>query len=196
MDEAASSLKACAQCGRSVTPVDRVDTADRSFCRTCYDQLQSELHEVARQSSRDIPYPAAFTGAVLGGILGALVWWGFTVITSVALGLIAIAIGFLVGHGAVRFSGGKKSREMQIMCVAVALVSILAATYLVNMTFINQAFEKQGEAQRLAFPSSLDIFFRVIALNFGIMDVVFIAITLWEAWKIPAPLTIPPSKLA
>ncbi len=196
MEEGASSLKTCAQCATAVAFADRVDTGDRSFCRTCYDQLQSELREVALQSRSDISYPAAFTGAVLGGALGALVWWGFTVMTSIALGFIAIAIGFLVGHGAVRFAGGKKSRELQIMSVAVALVSILAATYLVNMTFINQALEKQGDVQRLAFPGNLGVFFRVIGLNFGIMDVVFIAITLWEAWKIPAPLEIPAPKIA
>lgn len=196
MEAEVPQLKPCAQCGRSVAFVERVDTADRSFCRTCYDQLQSELREVALQARKDIPYPAAITGAVLGGAVGALAWWGFTVLTSTALGLLAIAIGFLAGHGTVRFSGGKKSRELQVISVAVALVSFLAACYLVNMTFINKALEKSGDLQRLGFPRNPSVFFEVIALNFGVMDVVFVAITLWEAWKIPAPLEIPPPKIA
>jgi hypothetical protein len=29
--------------------------------------------------------------------------------------------------------------------------------------------------------------------GFGIMDVVFLAIMVWEAWKFPRPLVIPPT---
>ena len=191
-----SAPKSCAQCGTAIPAGSGIDTGDRTFCATCYDQLQAELREAALQTSSNIPYGKALTGAVLGGIAGTLLWWGFTVVTEIALGLIAIAIGWLVGQGAVRFSGGKKSREMQIMCVGVALVSILVATYLVNMSFINRALEQQGDPFRLGFPTNFNLVFRVIAEGFGVMDFVFIAITLWEAWKIPAPIDVPPPKIA
>ncbi len=188
------ATESCAQCGRMLTPEDRVAAGDRVFCRSCYSSLRAELEQVARNMSSDINYANAAAGAVLGGMVGALVWWGFTVITHIAFGLVAVAIGFLVGFGTVRFAGGKRSGGLQAVSVAVSLVSFFCASYLVNMTFINKALAEQGEIDRVAFPpDSLDLAFRVLAVNFGVMDAVFLAIVLYEAWKIPKPLELPPS---
>src|SRR5262245_60833789 len=152
----------CAKCGTTLLPDQRVDTGDRSFCRTCFAALEDHLRAGIAESQKDIPYPAALTGAVLGGAAGALLWWGFTVMTHIAFGLVAVAIGFLVGQGAIRFSGGKRSRNLQILCVVVALVAFAAASYLVNRTFINEALAKQGDPRRLGvMPVSADAFFRI-----------------------------------
>lgn len=40
-------------------------------------------------------------------------------------------------------------------------------------------------------PASPEQLFRVIALDFGVMDVVFLAIVVYEAWKIPRPVVLP-----
>jgi hypothetical protein len=163
------------------------------FCRSCYDTLRHELHQAVEQMSSDIPYPMATLGAVLGGAVGAGIWWGFTVLTKIGFGLIAVAIGFLVGHGAVRFAGGKRSRGLQILSVGVSVASFIAATYLVNMTFLNRGFAERGDEFRLGvIPPSFDTFVKVISVGFGIMDVVFLAIVAWQAWSIPKPLTLPP----
>ncbi|HUK62520.1 MAG TPA: hypothetical protein VLV15_04275, partial [Dongiaceae bacterium] len=162
------------------------------FCRSCYETLRQQLESTIQQMSADIPYPAAAVGAVLGGAAGALLWWGFTVVTHIAFGLVAVAIGFLVGHGAVRFAGGKRSQGLQLLAVGVALASFAVATYLVNMTFINAALVKQGGTHHVPFPpTSGAMAFSVLSAGFGLMDVVFLAITLWEAWKIPMPLRLP-----
>jgi len=182
----------CAQCGTALLPDQRVDTGDRSFCKTCFAALEDQLRAGIAGSQTDIPYPAAAAGAILGGAAGALLWWGFTIMTKIAFGLVAVAIGFLVGQGAVRFSGGKRSRSLQVLCVVVALAAFVAASYLVNRTFINEALVKSGDARQLGLmPVSMDAFYRIVTVDFGLMDVVFLAITLWEAWKIPRPLTLP-----
>src|SRR5258706_9686389 len=113
----------CARCERPLTADDRVLAGGKTFCRACYETLRQQLHDVAGQMASDVPYTLAAVGAVLGGIAGALLWWGFTVVTHVSFGLVAVAIGFLVGTGTVRFAGGKRSRGLQILAVAVALVS-------------------------------------------------------------------------
>lgn len=187
----------CAQCSRGVAPAEAVTTGGRTFCRTCYASLRAELEAMVAATSTDVNYLQAAAGAVLGGMVGALAWWGFTVLTHIAFGLFAVAIGFLVGQGTVRFSGGKRSAGLQTLSVAVALLSYVAATYLVNMTFINQALAKQGETFRVAFPpQSVQLLFRVVAIDFGVMDVVFVAIAVWEAWKIPRPIALPPEVAA
>ncbi len=187
----AIGAEACARCGRSLSPGDRVAAGDRVFCSACYETLREELRQAVAAMGSDIPYPAATLGAVLGGALGALVWWGFTALTHIAFGLIAVAIGFLVGHGVVRFAGGKRSVGLQAIAIAVSIVSFVAGTYLVNMTFINQALAKQGESFRIGvIPQSAELFVRVVGTGLGLMDAVFLAICVYEAWSITRPLRL------
>jgi hypothetical protein len=181
----------CARCQKALTDDDRVVAGDRVFCRSCYEVLKFELQRAVAQMSADINYPMAALGAVLGGMAGVLVWWGFTVLTKIGFGLIAVAIGFLVGHGAVRFTGGKRSRGLQILAVVVGALSFLVAAYLVNMTFINEVLAQQGKIWRVPFPPlSPGMFYQVLAVNFGVMKLVFLAIVIYEAWIIPRPVKL------
>ena len=182
----------CAQCGKVLTPEDRVASGDKVFCRSCYASLRAELQQAFTDMSSNINYVNASVGAVLGGVIGVLVWWGFTALTHIAFGLVAVAIGFLVGMGAVRFAGGKRSGGLQALSIGVALVSFACATYLVNMTIINKMFADQGDSFRLGFPPArADVFFKVLTADFGVMDFVFLAIVVYEAWKIPRPIALP-----
>ncbi len=183
----------CAQCAKALVADDTIVAGGRAFCRACYASLRAEIEAAVAATRTDINYVQAAFGAVLGGAAGALAWWGFTVLTHIAFGLFAVAIGFLVGWGTVRFSGGKRSVGLQVLSVAVALCSYLVATYLVNMTFLNQAFAKQGEAFRVGFPpATTALFVRVVSIGFGLMDLVFVGIVVWEAWRIPRPIALPP----
>ena len=184
----------CAQCSKNLSPDDRVESGGRLFCRSCYQSLRVELEQAVAGMSTDINYLNAGVGAVLGGVAGTVLWWGFTVVTHIAFGLIAVAIGFLVGLGTVRFAGGKRSGGLQVLSIGVSLVSFACATYLVNMTFLNKALAEQGEAFRVGFPpQSLELFGRVLAADFGMMDVVFLAIVVYQAWKIPKPVARAPA---
>ena len=191
MGKTTAGGEVCAQCSKALTSDDRVASGDRLFCRSCYATLRQELASAVSEMSTNVNWAGAVTGAVLGGAIGALVWWGFTVLTHIALGLVAIAIGFLVGHGTVRLSGGKRTAGLQALSVGVALVSFLIAVYLVNMSLINEMFAKEGQAVRIGFPASGQVFFNVVAADFGIMDLVFLAIVVYEAWKIPRPIALP-----
>lgn len=183
-----SAPTTCARCERTITGDDRVAASDRVFCRSCYETLRQELQRAAVALSENVNYPMAMLGAVLGGVAGVLAWWGFTVFTKIGFGLIAVAIGFLVGHGATRFAGGKRSRGLQVLAVVVGALSFLVAAYLVNMTFINEALAARGQAFRVPFPPTSPLLaYRVLAVNFGVMKLVFLAIVVYEAWIIPRP---------
>lgn len=193
-DEAvATAAETCARCGKTLSPDDRVQADDRAFCRSCHEALRQELEQIVGAMSTDINYPTALLGALLGGAAGAALWWGFTVLTKIAFGLVAVAIGFFVGWATVRFAGGKRSRGLQLLSAGVALVSYVVATYLVNATFINRALAARGESWRVTtIPPSPAAFMEVVMLGFGVMDFVFLAIVLWEAWRRPAPVKLPP----
>ena len=186
------AAEVCSRCSKTLTADDRVPAADRVFCRSCYETLRMQLEQAVTQISSDVNYPMAVLGAVLGGGVGVLLWWGFTVVTHVSFGLVAVAIGFLVAHGAMRFAGGKRSFGLQALSVVVSLASFCVATYLVNMTFINRELARRGDALRVGFPpQDPSQFLRVFSMGFGVMDVVFLAIVVWQAWRIPAPPRLP-----
>lgn len=190
---AAATSESCAQCGSSLASDDRVAAGDRLFCRSCHASLRAELEREVASMSTGIDYSRATIGALLGGVVGALAWWGFTVLTKIAFGLVAVVIGLLVAHGAMRFAGGKRSLGLQVLSVFVSLMSFVVATYLVNMTFVNRMFAERGDTFRLTFPpANLDVFARVLTADVGLMDAVFLAIVLYQAWQIPRPIALPP----
>ena len=183
----------CARCQSALGESERVPAGDRVFCRTCFDIVKLQTRTGAAAASSDgVNYPVATVGAILGGAVGALAWWGVTVLTHIGFGLVAVVIGLLVGHGTLRFAGGKRSLGLQVIAVVVGALSFLVAVFLVNMTFLNAALAQRGDAFRVTFPPpSLEAFYRVIAANFGIMKLVFLAIIVYEAWFIPRPLKPP-----
>jgi hypothetical protein len=182
----------CGRCQSALSESERVSAGDRVFCRTCYDILKLQLRTGVAAMSEGINYPMAAVGALLGGIVGALAWWGVTVLTKIGFGLVAVVIGLLVGHGTLRFAGGKRSLGLQILAVVVGTLSFLVAVYLVNMTFINELLAQRGDGLRVSFPpTGLAMFYHVIAANFGIMKLVFLGIIMYEAWFITRPIKLP-----
>ena len=111
-------------------------------------------------------------------------------VTEISFGLIAVAIGFATGHGVMRLSGGKRHLNLQLISVAISIVGFAYATYLVNRTFIVRAFAEEGQEAIVPWVPGLELFYNVVAAGFGIMNFVFLAIVIWEAWKIPAPVQI------
>jgi hypothetical protein len=56
------------------------------------------------------------------------------------------------------------------------------------MTLLNQLLAQRGEAARVAFPpTSLEAFYKVAAINFGIMKTAFLGVIAYLAWVIPRP---------
>ncbi len=184
----------CAECGASLAESDsRVETDDGTFCETCFANLRAQVEHALRQQSADINYPMAAVGAIGGAVIGVLAWWGFTVVTNISFGLVAVVIGFAVGKGTVMLSGNKHSTGLQALSISVSIVAFFYANYLVTRTFVHQAWAEEGMEGALPLVPNPALLFEVIALGFGIMDVVFLAIVVYEAWKIPAPIKIEPA---
>lgn len=181
----------CAECNTMLAEgMDREETDDGVFCRPCFNNLMAVLQQAQARQSEGINYPVAVVGGLAGGVLGALVWWGFTVITNIAFGLVAVVIGFAVGKGITILSGDKRSRGLQVISVVIAISSFLYAGYLVNRTFIIKFFSEQGEEVLLPLLPDLATFIQVLQTGFELFDLIFLAIVVYEAWKIPAPFKL------
>ena len=122
--------------------------------------------------------------------IGVLVWWGFTVATNYSLGLIAIGIGFGAGKGIEILTGGKRHLNLQIMAVAISVLAFVYAKYLVTRTFIQQAYIEQGEEVLLPLLPDPGLLVEVLKLNAGLFDLIFLAIVVFQAWKMPAPIEL------
>ncbi len=185
----------CRQCNRALTDrEDREVTAGGVFCAPCFAALRRHLEAELRRQGTDINWVNAALGGLAGGALGAVVWWGFTVVTRVSFGLVAVVIGFLVGKGVLMATGGKRAVGLQVMAMAIAAVAYGFASYLVHRSFILKAV---AENPRLAPAGATlplwappDLMFAVIRAGFEAFDLVFLAIVLYQAWKMPAPFKL------
>lgn len=189
MEELTGAEVRCAECGSTLTEgQDRETTENGVFCRPCFNNLTAQIQQVLEAQGRDVNYSMAVLGGILGGAAGVLVWWGFTVVTNVAFGLVAVVIGFTVGKGILLLTGGKRSVALQGISVSIAALSFVYASYLVNRSFILKQLTEQG----LTLPLVPDpqLFVQVLQAGFSFMDVVFAAIVVYEAWKLPAPMRI------
>lgn len=185
----------CRQCGQTLTTTDaREVTAGGVFCAPCFTALAQHVKATIRRQGEDINHANAALGGVAGGLLGALVWWGFTALTHVSFGLVAVVIGYLVGRGVVMASGGKRAPSLQVISVLIAAVAYGYASYLVQRTFLLKAIADdpalQAAGARVPLFAPPAFMFDVLRAGFQVFDLVFLAIVVYQAWKMPAPLTL------
>src|SRR5438128_12480522 len=121
VDDANTGDIRCLECSTPISEgVATVRTARGVFCAACFARLTQQAHQVLAAQSENIDFTRALAGALLGGIGGAVVWWGVTIATHVSFGLVAIVIGVAVGKGIVMLTGGKRAQSPQVMSVIVA----------------------------------------------------------------------------
>jgi len=179
----------CAECGTSLDPSACHETAGgKTLCSPCHNNLRARLEQAVADQSKDVNYGMGVLGAMLGGAAGSLAWWGFTVVTEIELGLLAVVIGVAAGKGAVLFTGGKRSRGLQIISALCTTVAFFYATYLVNRTFVQQAMAHNGRPVLLPLLPDPGTWMSIVSLNFGLFEVLFLGIAVYEAWKLTAPL--------
>ena len=154
------------------------------------DSPPETIETVLAEQGKDINFPGAIAGGLMGGALGALIWWGVVVVTNYQIGLIAIVIGWAAGQGVHILSGRKRALSLQIISVAITAVSYSMASYWVSRTFIlKYAAENSVEAALPLFPDP-SLLFDVVSSGMEMLDLLFVAIALWQAWKMPAQLVV------
>ncbi len=179
----------CRQCEQVFEPgADREVTSEGIFCRRCFNELASEVEYLVRQQSLGINYTAAVIGGGAGAAAGAAVWWGFTVFTKIQFGLVAIVIGIAVAKGILMATGGRRSRELQVISAVIAALAYFYADYLVKRTFLLQQSPEYTRALTL-LPEPA-VFFNVTRMTFDLFTFIFLAITVYQAWRLVEPFNI------
>ncbi|MGD8833611.1 MAG: hypothetical protein PVJ84_11185 [Desulfobacteraceae bacterium] len=189
MTQTEAEMIVCMQCGQELNAEDDRETTDEGvLCCNCYDSLAAQVKSLIEQQGQGINYPLAIIGAALGGIVGAAIWWGFTVMTGWEFGLVAVVIGFTVAKGILLFTGGKRSIELQILAVVVSALSYFYANYLVSRTWVLKEYPEYGG--NIGLIPDISIFIEMTRLTFGMFTAIFLAIVVWQAWQLVAPAKI------
>lgn len=92
----------------------------QATCASCRGKADAE-YALNRGLSRFLLAAAYGIGA---SILGGILYWGFVKVTDIELGLMAIAVGWLVGKAVMKGSNQRGGRRYQVLATALTYVSI------------------------------------------------------------------------
>ncbi len=194
---------ACALCQRTI-PDEYYDVNGQSVCDRCRDQL-AQLSETPRD------WGVFFVAVMCGlgaAIAGAILYYAVIAITNFEIGIVAIAIGFMVGWAVRKGAGGRGGRRFQVLALVLTYWAVgLAYTPLL---FTQMAEEDAKEAAAatatapvstetpaesdkgslglvvvilLGFSLALPVLSVVGSLPSGLISAAIIAFGMQQAWK-------------
>ncbi len=125
-------------------------------------------------------FPLAVIAGLTAAIMGAILWAGVTVASEYKLGLMALAVGYLVGQ-AIRIAGQGVDAKFGYLGAACGFLGCASGTVLCNIAFFAQA-------KSLSFAQTLDIMtpellMRLVQIAFDPMDILLVGIGVYEGYK-------------
>jgi hypothetical protein len=130
--------------------------------------------------------PGAIVGGAVGAIVSAALWYLVVTATHVQAGIVAIAVGWIVGQ-AVVLASGRRSLDLVAVSVTWTALALVAAQYLIAIRLLNDLLVQAGADFQLPLfvspGATVDV---VVAwLQDDPLTLVFWAIALFEAVVIP-----------
>jgi hypothetical protein len=165
---------ACRSCGSRVN--------GRVVCSACAAQIRTEIE---REKAGPENLPGAVLGGVVGALLGGAVWAGVAIASGLAIGYVAILVGFLAGKGVVLGAGKRKSVQFQAVAVACAVLGLLAGKYMIVAHVIST---KLPELHLGWFDGKvLRVFFQHLGEFVRPFDILWIVLALGAALRVARP---------
>jgi hypothetical protein len=132
--------------------------------------------------------PANLLGGVLGGAIGAVLatglWYGVVAVTNWQVGIVAIAVGFVVGQGVLFGAAGRGSILLVPVSVAFTLLALVVSEYLIVYNFVVQEFGSAGMID-IVQPPDFVIEIVMESVTADPLTLVFWAIAGYQAVMIP-----------
>jgi Septum formation len=158
---------------------------------TFYQQLVALVGHVEQTGpSRWLAVAAGVGLGLAAAAAGAIGWFLTVLLTDAQYGIVGAALGLLVGKAVVLGSGAAFSRPLQLVSVAVTLLGLVAAEYLIDRHFLAASVVEEGggSVPVLLAPGDAIALVRD-GLSGGWWILLFWALALWAAWRIPATRT-------
>ena len=180
-NEAAAT--ACAACG---TPIagEYYDVNGQTVCPAC----KTEVERTLGRRPGAVGFLKALGGGVVGGALGALVYYAVRAISGYEIGIIAIGVGWLVGKGVSWGSGWRGGWLYQALAMVLTYVAIVS-TYLPEVLEAIRQTPDDPHLLDQGLPGLIAFTVLMLALPFlagvqNVIGIIIIGIGLYEAWKI------------
>lgn len=138
---------------------------------------EEALHALRAQQNFALAVPAGLAAA----LAGAVIWAFFTYLTGMALGLIAIVIGALVGF-AIRKVGRGVDMHFSALGALCSALGWALGTVLCDVAFLAKAAHRSF-FEVLTILGTSDLASLVMQAA-DAMDFLFLAIAVWEGWKL------------
>lgn len=164
---------------------------DGSTASQLVEQVYTKVMMIAREESPSAEtYLPALLGAVLAALVGGVVWSVVVIVTNYVVGYMAWGMGWLSGFAVREFSNGKKGPPFQVMAVVSSIIGIVIGKYFTFYHFVREYMVKEyGTDAVSAFSISslkvIKIFFENIGELASGYDVLWIALAIYTAWRIP-----------
>jgi len=182
----------CSSCGTSLSVNQAVQIKGKRksdpnivLCTICADKVEQAF----QAETEDANLPAAALLGLFAAVLSALIWYGIVVVADYQLGIIAIAVGWLVAQGVMLGAGRKRGPFLQAISVIITIGAMAASEYLIVRHILIQLAVEEGYFVNdvpLLLPLE-DIWFLIIeGIKADPITLVFWAIALWEAFSLPA----------
>lgn len=184
----------CAACLKDIGPDSEYrkvseDGTEKVLCTRCHSTKIAAARREARGNSKVMPVLFGLGGAAIAGT----VWYSFVTITEWQLGLVSIAMGWLVGKSVVWGAGKRRGRSLQWLAVGLTVPAIVVSEYFIFNSFIKEAIVAQRGIE-LGRNLSVSEFLRYYGSFFtdlktrGFLDVLVFGFALWQAWRTPRAL--------
>lgn len=187
----------CTRCGAAISEGRAISFPDKggqaarvTVCPTC-----ASTSLVARGVKAETEDPNLLGALAFGlgaAVLSALLWYGIVVLTNYQLGIVAIAVGWLVAQAVMRGAGGKRGPRLQALSVACTLVAMALSEYLIVHHFTAQSMAQRGYGSiPLLLPVETMVLFVVEGLKGDPLTLLFWGIAVWQAFTLPAARRAP-----
>jgi len=154
----------------------------------------------SKKKKQIMPRVNPVLGAVLLGsgaaFISMLIWYVTVVLTRWQIGIMAVAVGFLIGKAVVIGAGYKKGRKFQFIGFALTLISMFISEYMIERYYMSEVITEIAGLNLplpLLVASFIPMTFR--SLIDDPLTLLFWGIALWEAFKIPEDRSINPSDI-
>lgn len=182
-------MATCSSCGTELQPGQGFLIPSKNkkapaihLCADCTAKAEAAFEE----ESRNPQVPLALLLGLLAAVVGCVLWYAVVVITNYELGIVAIAIGWLVGFAVMFGAGRKRGLVLQVMAVLITLVALLFSEYLIVRHFVVKNLAEEGYTGIPLFLAPSIMFELIIeGIKASPTSLLFWAIALWQAFVTP-----------
>lgn len=169
--------------GQAILFQGKKNSPNVAVCANCADGMERAI----KAESESPNLASGLAAGLLAALIASLIWFGVVVITEYQLGLVAIAIGWLVAQAVMFGAGRKRGAPLQLTSVGITLAAMATSEYFIVRHFIVEAIKAEGHTGFPLFLPPADMVDVIVeGIKIEPMTLLFWALALWVAYRQPA----------